>query len=477
MSSTRRRDHLAAFSDSGGSWRRQILPDSDSDSDSGCVLDEYAWTPPRHTPHMVHLYFASIPEDKVPVTGSAGEKWRERQLKIQHPPQDSDPLCCGPLTRDEVDELKVFDVSRKQKAFGRAVVEKTPYDGLLRRCGGCNDAPLQEGQVAVYAEKVDRWFHPACFNCQKCQTLLVDLLYYAHGNTVYCGRHHAEQFKPRCAKCDELVFCGEVVDAENRSWHRHHFTCQQCERPIGGNRYVVHGGRFMCLRCESRTLGPPPPNPGSCSTCRKIIRENEPHIAKGEDIWHANSTCFQCRSCRRTLLGRPFEVFEDGWLICQHGCREETPIASTSRYTHENGRQRGGRRRRRSLSDRDEPEQHRHVEQAALARRPPPPRTAPPPPPANEGIYETVLAVPTPEKSKLKMRPANLYSSTPNQLRRTDSEPLYDRPLYATSSDSSDDEDVYYVQQMMAAATIAKNTEVTKIRKAKRRKQTRCIIS
>jgi hypothetical protein len=36
--------------------------------------------------------------------------------------------------------------------------------------------------------------------------LLVDLIYFYHekDEKVYCGRHHAEKIKPRCAACDEV---------------------------------------------------------------------------------------------------------------------------------------------------------------------------------------------------------------------------------------------------------------------------------
>ncbi|VDK79979.1 unnamed protein product, partial [Cylicostephanus goldi] len=68
---------------------------------------------------------------------------------------------------------------------------------------------LEEGELCVIASRADSVFHPACFQCTECSTLLVDLIYFSHNNKVYCGRHHAEQFKPRCAKCDEvsIYFC------------------------------------------------------------------------------------------------------------------------------------------------------------------------------------------------------------------------------------------------------------------------------
>ncbi|VDK54051.1 unnamed protein product [Anisakis simplex] len=45
----------------------------------------------------------------------------------------------------------------------------------------------------------DVYWHPQCFICTDCENLLVDLIYFKHGADVFCGRHHAEHIKPRCA--------------------------------------------------------------------------------------------------------------------------------------------------------------------------------------------------------------------------------------------------------------------------------------
>ena len=68
--------------------------------------------------------------------------------------------------------------------------------------------PLKAGDVGVFADRagVNNCWHPACFNCSECGELLVDLIYFYHegDGKIYCGRHHAEKLKPRCAACDEV---------------------------------------------------------------------------------------------------------------------------------------------------------------------------------------------------------------------------------------------------------------------------------
>ena len=47
-------------------------------------------------------------------------------------------------------------------------------------------------------------WHPGCFVCSICNNLLVDLIYFYKDGGIYCGRHYAELYKPRCAACDEV---------------------------------------------------------------------------------------------------------------------------------------------------------------------------------------------------------------------------------------------------------------------------------
>ena len=67
------------------------------------------------------------------------------------------------------------------------------------------------GEVAVFASRAgeEKCWHPGCFVCCVCNNLLVDLIYFFKDGNIYCGRHYAECYKPRCAACDEV---GVVVN-------------------------------------------------------------------------------------------------------------------------------------------------------------------------------------------------------------------------------------------------------------------------
>ena len=41
----------------------------------------------------------------------------------------------------------------------------------------------------------------------------------------------------------------ECTEAEGRAWHMKHFACFECDRQLGGQRYIMREGRPYCLTC------------------------------------------------------------------------------------------------------------------------------------------------------------------------------------------------------------------------------------
>uniref|UniRef100_A0A5S6R0J3 LIM zinc-binding domain-containing protein n=1 Tax=Trichuris muris TaxID=70415 RepID=A0A5S6R0J3_TRIMR len=314
----RRRNRLGPLStsSSGRGVKETAHRLSTSDDDSGCALEEYAWVPSGLHPVMVHQYFARLPEDKVPYVKSAGEKWRVRQLLLQLPPQDSQARYCRSLSAKEEQDLRVFDQQRKRDSLGQGVVQvlhrRTLRDMACHRCR----QRLNVGDLVVFAGRVGdaHAWHPYCFVCHTCRELLIDLVYFHKDGEIYCGRHHAELLKPRCAACDEIIFADECIEAEGHSWHLAHFTCSQCSACLGGCRYVMRNNRPYCLRCfDDDTFV------HSCATCREKISSSDARMTYGRQQWHASKRCFVCHACGTCLLGGSFLCEEDG-LYCADRC-------------------------------------------------------------------------------------------------------------------------------------------------------------
>lgn len=80
------------------------------------------------------MYFACLPEDKIPFVNSIGEEWRTRQLQYQLPAHDSDARYCGKLSAEEEHELAQFESARKRECLGRGTIVQLPYDSKRRHC-------------------------------------------------------------------------------------------------------------------------------------------------------------------------------------------------------------------------------------------------------------------------------------------------------------------------------------------------------
>lgn len=133
---------------------------------------------------------------------------------------------------------------------------------------------------------------------------------------VYCGRHHAEIFKPRCPACDELIFSDECTEAEGRSWHMDHFACFNCNTLLGGQKYYIKQSKPYCCDCHEKSLVE------ICATCHNSIQLDQGQMSCEDLHWHATDECFKCYKCSISLLGRSMLPLNGG-LYCAD-CGEET---------------------------------------------------------------------------------------------------------------------------------------------------------
>ncbi|XP_066206500.1 prickle-like protein 2 isoform X2 [Saccopteryx leptura] len=298
---------------------------STSDDDSGCALEEYAWVPPGLKPEQVHQYYSCLPEEKVPYVNSPGEKLRIKQLLHQLPPHDNEVRYCNSLDEEEKRELKLFSNQRKRENLGRGNVRPFPVTmtgAICEQCGG----QINGGDIAVFASRAGHGvcWHPPCFICTVCSELLVDLIYFYQDGKIYCGRHHAECLKPRCAACDEIIFADECTEAEGRHWHMKHFCCFECETVLGGQRYIMKEGRPYCCHCFESLYAE------YCDTCAQHIGIDQGQMTYDGQHWHATETCFCCAHCKKSLLGRPF-LPKQGQIFCSRACSAgEDPNGSDS---------------------------------------------------------------------------------------------------------------------------------------------------
>uniref|UniRef100_A0A8C3SDP2 LIM zinc-binding domain-containing protein n=1 Tax=Chelydra serpentina TaxID=8475 RepID=A0A8C3SDP2_CHESE len=184
------------------------------------------------------------------------------------PNAPADRYCPG-LGEEERRQLQAFSARRRQESLGQGFASLVPSARLCEKC----DRRLNTGDLGVFASRLgDRpCWHPSCFVCHSCHQPLVDLIYFHQEGKIYCGRHHAEFFRPRCAACDQLIFTDECSEAEGRRWHMEHFCCLECDLPLGGQRYVMKGGRPCCCSCFESLYAE------LCQACGELIGRYRSH--------------------------------------------------------------------------------------------------------------------------------------------------------------------------------------------------------
>ncbi|XP_018349456.1 PREDICTED: zinc finger protein 850 isoform X4 [Trachymyrmex septentrionalis] len=254
-----------------------------------------AWVPPGLPSHKVEEYFSMLPEIAVPRLGTPGERHRDRQLAIQLPKQDLARAYCRHLDPKHASSADDFMAARNEIALDIGSVQEILERDL--ECGVC-ESSLKYGSLAVSASKLGLLYHPTCFRCADCKELLVDLAYCVHDDMLFCERHYAEQLKPRCAACDELIFSGEYTKAMNKDWHSGHFCCWQCDESLTGQRYVLRDEHPYCIKCYESVFA------NGCEECSKIIGIDSKDLSYKDKHWH--EACFLCNRCRVSLVDKQF---------------------------------------------------------------------------------------------------------------------------------------------------------------------------
>jgi len=271
------------------------------------MVEGYSWVPPGLPQPRVQEYMRQLPAGKVPRIGSDGEHYRERQLSLQLPRQDISSKHCSHLDPQHQSSYNAFVSARNDVALDVGHV----VDLCRQRtsCAACCRA-IPVGGVAVVAPKFGphRMWHPACFVCSHCGELLVDLTYCVHQDLLYCERHYAEQIKPRCGTCDELIFSGTYTRALDRDYHTGHFTCWHCDAQLSGQRYVLTDDHPTCLPCYQSNFT------HNCTGCSQPIGLDSRDVSYKDMHWH--ESCFQCSKCHTSLLDLPFAATSNKSIFC-----------------------------------------------------------------------------------------------------------------------------------------------------------------
>uniref|UniRef100_A0A673UMS7 Prickle planar cell polarity protein 1 n=1 Tax=Suricata suricatta TaxID=37032 RepID=A0A673UMS7_SURSU len=217
---------------------------STSDDDSGCALEEYAWVPPGLRPEQIQLYFACLPEEKVPYVNSPGEKHRIKQLLYQLPPHDNEVRYCQSLSEEEKKELQVFSAQRKKEALGRGTIKLLSRAVMHAVC-----------EQIIFADECTeaegRHWHMKHFCCLECETVLGGQRYIMKDGRPFCCGCFESLYAEYCETCGEHIGVDHAqMTYDGQHWHATEacFSCAQCKASLLGCPFLPKQGQIYCSK-------------------------------------------------------------------------------------------------------------------------------------------------------------------------------------------------------------------------------------
>ncbi|KAF7638607.1 hypothetical protein Mgra_00001985, partial [Meloidogyne graminicola] len=270
-------------------------------------------------------------------------KRKSKLLEYQLPLQDITEEFCLNLKNDlERYKLAEFALKRKQNNFGQGIIRKLNKNEKWNEkiiCKECKLPIKNNTSLIITAIKhfdLFSFWHPNCFICFECKELLINLIYFAHKDNIFCGRHHAELSRPRCISCDELIFGDECTEAEGKIWHLEHFCCLKCNKQLAGCQYIIKSYKNkqfpFCLFCYNNLLYLN--NNNKCINCLNEINKDEPYIIitkKNKQFkFHLNKNCFCCSICKKELL---FEHSSYSFFNGKLFCTKQTICENNKKYS------------------------------------------------------------------------------------------------------------------------------------------------
>jgi len=142
-----------------------------------------------------------------------------------------------------------------------------------------------------------RRYHPEHFTCGNCQTPLGTSNFYEQDGVPHCERCYQELLCPRCAHCDEPIL-DRCITALGKKWHTEHFICSNCLSPFHSGSFFERDGRPFCEACFATAFAP------RCGGCNQPVR-GECINALGQ-AWHPEH--FVCQFCQKAFKGSFFDL-------------------------------------------------------------------------------------------------------------------------------------------------------------------------
>ncbi|XP_049849624.1 transforming growth factor beta-1-induced transcript 1 protein-like [Schistocerca gregaria] len=115
------------------------------------------------------------------------------------------------------------------------------------RCKACGEVITENYLNALGAQ-----WHDYHFVCRVCGVKLES--YFEKDGFPYCKQHFSSEVGIVCASCSQPI-TDLYIEAFGMKWHSHHFVCNFCSTPLPGKKYFEKQGRPYCSSCTNKLFG------------------------------------------------------------------------------------------------------------------------------------------------------------------------------------------------------------------------------
>lgn len=118
------------------------------------------------------------------------------------------------------------------------------------KCYVCQ-LPVMERMLTA----MDRQFHPSCFICSICQSILDGKPFMTEGDAVHCRDCYAKFKAAQCHRCNEAIVSSvgkrmTLITCEGKKYHYKCYSCQWCGDNLNGKQVFLAGEDVACGDCK-----------------------------------------------------------------------------------------------------------------------------------------------------------------------------------------------------------------------------------
>eukprot|EP00004_Rigifila_ramosa_P009938 TRINITY_DN2170_c0_g1_i2.p1 TRINITY_DN2170_c0_g1~~TRINITY_DN2170_c0_g1_i2.p1 ORF type:complete len:326 (-),score=32.91 TRINITY_DN2170_c0_g1_i2:34-1011(-) len=202
-------------------------------------------------------------------------------------------------------------------------------------CAGCKGI-LSSVETTVKA--LDAAWHPNCFTCCECKTVLSASAPFAiNQGKPFCNACRDKKIEAQrtrtepvsastemCAGCHKQLL-GKVFEALGGTYHPECFFCTDCSKPITTGKFKNANGKAVCLPCSELRLQKAKTEESAhiCVVCHETIAEKA-MVSYGKEYHPA---CFKCSQCSAVIPAGQYVAGNDqsgGPPVCLQCARKGT---------------------------------------------------------------------------------------------------------------------------------------------------------